>query len=215
MSNLMLPGFGSEPPKDMQSLKTQAYVCKKCRLSETRTRVTWSMGDIHSPLMLVGQGPSVTDDSTGLPYSGPAGEILDDVLEAAGLNRAKIYLTNAHKCVARQKNDPFNIRPATKAELSACKEWLDGEFQLVKPKVLVCIGSAAAKWLLGDNFDFEKQRGLWVEGPFSTRAMATYQPTYSSRIREHDPEKANQIHQQLIDDLKKAAHEAGLINQQV
>lgn len=205
MTNLTLPGFGPEPPKDMDSLKKQAMTCTKCRLSETRTRVTWSMGDLHSPLMLVGQGPSVTDDTTGLPYSGPAGEVLDAVLAAAGLSRAMIYLTNCHKCVARQKNDPANVRSATKAELSACKEWLDGEFQLVKPKVLVCLGAAAAVWLLERAFDFEKQRGEWVQGPFNTRAMATYQPTYSTRIREHDPEKADQIHRALIEDLKKAA----------
>lgn len=211
MTNLMLPGFGPEPPKDMTTLKTQAYACTRCRLADTRTRVTWGMGDLHSPLMLVGQGPSVTDDTTGLPYSGPAGDILDAVLKEAGLSRAVIYLTNAHKCVARQKDNAFNVRNATKAELSACREWLDGEFQLVKPKVLVCIGSAAAAWLLGEDFDFEKQRGEWVKGIFNTQAMATYQPTYSSRIREHDPAKADQIHQDLIADLKKAGIQAGLV----
>jgi DNA polymerase len=123
------------------------------------------------------------------------------------------YLTNVHKCVARQKDDPFNIRAPIKAELRACRQWLDGEFQVAKPRILVCIGSPAAKWLLGDEFDLNTQHGQWLPGPFETRAMGVYQPTYITRLREHAAEKADIAHHELIEDLRKAAAAAGLIKE--
>ena len=209
MTNLMLPGFGDEPPASFDSLRELARTCSRCRLHETRFQVVWGQGDPHSPLMLIGQGPSVSDDRTGEVYSGPAGDELNAALKAAGLNRSMIYLTNCHKCVARDKNDPYNIRAPIKAELTACKEWLDGEFKQVKPKVLVCIGSPAAKWLLGDQFDLTKQRGEWQTGPFGTRALATYQPTYINRLRQHNPDQADAAWAALVSDLKAAAVAAG------
>jgi uracil-DNA glycosylase len=214
MTNLMLPGFGDplpEVPKDMESLRQSALDCTRCRLCDTRTQVTWGAGDWRSPLMLVAMGPSVKDDQTGGVYTGPAGDELDNILKAAGLDRDMLYLTNAHKCLARQKDDPFNIRAPIKAELRACRYWLDLEFRLVKPKVLVCIGSPTAKWLLGDSFDLDTQHGQWQTGPFETQAMGTFQPTYITRLREHDPDKADLTHQYLITDFRRAAVEAGLV----
>lgn len=214
MTNLMLPGFGDQPPEDMESLRQSALNCTRCRLHETRRHVTWGEGDPHSPLMLVGMGPSVTDDRSGHIYSGPAGEDLDKVLEAAGLNRAMIYLTNLHKCVARRKDDPYNIRPPTKAELRACNEWLEGEFALVKPKVLLCVGAPPAQWLLGENFNLSQQRGQWVAGPHGTRALATFQPNYPNYLRQHSsPERADEAYAQLVEDFRNAGIAAGLIGE--
>jgi DNA polymerase len=212
MSNLTLPGFSDDSPESMDSLREQAMACTRCRLHETRTRVTWSQGDANSPLMVVGMGPSVTDDRTDGIYSGPAGDDLDAVLEAAGISREVIYLTNAHKCVARKKGDSYNIRQPTKTELRACKDWLDSEFRLVKPRVLLAIGSATAKWLLGESFDLTEQRGQWVDGPFATRATATFQPNYATRLRPHDPPKADEIYAQIVEDFTSAAREASLID---
>ena len=212
MTNLMLPGFGDdEPPQTLTELRAQAMTCTRCRLHETRTQVTWSAGDPNSPLMVVGMGPSVSDDRTGGIYSGPAGDDLDAVLEAAGINREVIYLTNAHKCVARKKDDRFNIRQPTKTELRACKDWLDGEFKVVKPRVLLVVGSATAKWLLGDGFNLTEQRGQWQDGPFSTRAAATFQPNYATRLRVHDPAKADEIYEYIVQDFTAAARHANLI----
>ena len=216
MTNLMLPGFGDDPPKppeNMDELHTQAMDCTRCRLHETRHKVVWGQGDVHSPLMMVGQGPSVSDNRTGDVYSGPAGKELDELLAEAGLSRETIYLTNIHKCLARKKDDPYNIRPPTKTELKACRDWLDGELKLVKPKILVCVGSPAAKWLLGDNFDLTQQRGEWVAGPFGTQALATYQPTYITRLRQHDREKAEEALAHLKRDLRTAAIAAGLVGE--
>jgi len=212
MTNLMLPGFGDPPPPTMEALQQAASDCTRCRLHQTRTQVTWGAGDPHSPLMVVAMGPSVSDDRTGGVYTGPAGDELDSILAAAGIGRSAIYLTNAHKCVARQKDDPYNIRTPTKTELRACWEWLAGEFSLVKPRVLVCIGSPAAKWLLGDGFDLSQQRGVWQDSRFGVRALATYQPTYVTRLREHDPEKAEAAQRDLIADFCKAAQAAGLVD---
>lgn len=204
-----LPLFGQ--PDNMPALRESALDCTRCRLHEGRQQVVWGAGDVDSPLMMVGQGPSVTDDRTGNLYSGPAGDELDEVLQAAGLSRDTIYLTNIHKCLARKKDDRFNIRPPTKTELRACRPWLDAEFEIVKPRYLVCVGSPAAKWLLGDAFDLSAQRGEWVDGPFATQAMATYQPTYITRLRQHDSEKAAEAYQHLIGDLRRAANAAALV----
>jgi uracil-DNA glycosylase len=210
MTNLWLPGFGPEPPKDMASFRAEAMTCTRCRLHETRQQVVWGQGDASSPLMMVGQGPSVTDDRTGDIYSGPAGDELDEVLKLAGLSRQTVYLTNIHKCVAKKKDDPYNIRPPAKMELTACRHWLDGELFLVKPKFLVCVGGPAAKWLLGNQFDLMQQRGEWVVGPQGVQAMATFQPIYITRLRQHDPDGADTAYQQMVGDLRQAAHAAGL-----
>lgn len=214
MTNLMLPGFEDlepKPPNTMPELKAAAAVCTKCRLHETRTQVTWSQGDPNSPLMIVAMGPSVTDDKTGGIYTGPAGDVLDQMLGEAGLSRDVIYLTNAHKCVAHKKDDPFNIRYPTKGELAACQFWLDGEFQIVKPKILLMIGSPTAKWLLGDDFNLTEQRGQWQKGPFNTQAMATFQPTYVSRLRQNGAPDAEDVYELVVNDMKRCGAAAGLI----
>jgi DNA polymerase len=155
-------------------------------------------------------GPSVTDDSTGLPYTGPAGELLDEALTAAGVSRAQVYLTNAHKCVARAKDDPHNIRPPTQSELKACYHWLEGESRLVKPKVVLCIGAPTAQWLIAKDFDLTAQHGQVFESRLGLPALATYQPTYITRLQEHDPAKAQALYRELLADVRFAVTTAGL-----
>ena len=152
--------------------------------------------------MLVGQGPSVSDDRSGQPYSGPAGDDLDAALQAAGLTRTDIWLTNVHKCVARR--DAYSIRPPTKTELKACRQWLDFELALVQPQVIVAIGSPAAKALLGDGFKLSQQRGQWLDGPAGIPTLATFQPGYYRRIQAHDLQAAEEARQTVIDDFRKA-----------
>lgn len=213
MTNLMLPGFGDpQPPRanSLPELYQQASTCTQCRLHEGRTQVTWSSGDPQSPLAIIGMGPSVTDDQTGLPYTGPAGEELDDLLKLVNLTRSQVYLTNAHKCVARDKGDAFNIRTPTQSELKACFGWLEGEVYLVRPKLILCIGAPTAQWVIRKNFDLAAQHGQVMTSVFGHPAMATYQPTYITRLKVHDPAKAEEVYQAMVADMQLAVQTAGL-----
>ena len=206
MSQAMLPGFEDSLPATMDEAQAQAVACTRCRLSRGRTRVVWGAGHPQADVMLIGQGPSISDDRTGQPYSGPAGRALDEALAAVGLTRDDIWLTNTHKCVA--KKDNTSIRPPTKAELRACRPWLDIELALVQPKVVVVIGGPAAKALLGDDFKISEQHGEWVDGPEGIPTLATFQPSYYLRLREHNPQAAEEARLAVVDDLRKAVARA-------
>jgi DNA polymerase len=204
MSQAMLPGFeeSQPPPANMDAARAEAVGCTRCRLSEERARVVWGAGNPHAEVMLVGVGPSISDDRTGQPYSGPAGHALDAALAAVGLTRDDVWLTNAHKCVA--KKDNYTIRNPTKTELKACRPWLDIELALVQPKVIVVIGTPAAKTLLGDDFKLTEQRGQWLDGPDGIPTLATFQPSYYLRIEQHDPQAAEEARLAVIEDFRKA-----------
>ena len=202
----MLPGFedydAPDQPATMDEAQQQAVGCTQCRLSQSRTRVVWGVGNPQAAIMLVGQGPSISDDRTGQPYSGPAGDDLDAALDAVGLARSDIWLTNAHKCVA--KKDKFNIRPPTKTELKACRSWLEIELALVRPQIIIAIGAPAARALLGDDFRITEQRGQWFDGPHGILTLATFQPGYYRRLTDLNPQAAEQARLAVIDDLRKA-----------
>jgi DNA polymerase len=206
-SQAMLPGFEDSLPADMEEARAQAVGCTRCRLSEGRVRVVWGAGNPEADVMLVGQGPSVSDDRTGQPCSGPAGRALDEALAAAGLTRDEVWLTNTHKCIAKQ--DSRSVRPPTKTELKACRRWLDIELALVEPIVIVVIGGPATKALLGDDIKISERRGEWVEGPGGIPTLATFQPSYYLRLQEHDPQAAEQARLVVIDDLRAAITRAG------
>lgn len=209
MTQAMLPGFddgGEDLPASMDEARAQAIGCTRCRLSEGRARVVWGAGNPHADVMLIGVGPSNTDDRTGQPYTGPAGDSLDETLAAVGLTRDDVWLTNTHKCVA--KKDNYSIRNPTKTELNACRPWLDIELVLVQPKVLVVIGGPAAKAIAGDGFKLTEQRGQWFDGPQGIPALATFQPSYYLRVVEHDPQAAEQSRLAVVEDFRKAVARA-------
>jgi len=211
MTNLMLPGFGEpELPDTLPALYDHAKTCTKCRLHQTRKQVTWGMGDPNSPLVVVGMGPSVSDDHSGGTYTGPAGAELDALFEEAGITRDDVWLTNAHKCVAHKKDDPYNIRQPTKTELQACEPWIKRELEIIKPKVMLVIGAPTAKWMIDPNFDLTTQRGIWYTRPDGIKTMATYQPTYITRLRSHNAPDAEEKYHAMRQDFIMVAKEAGL-----
>lgn len=205
----MLPLFS-----DYESLEAVADACGRCigcGLAATRNTVVFGAGNVQADIMFIGQGPSITDDQTGEPYSGPAGEFLDIALAQAGLDRQTVWLTNLHKCVAT-KLDPETTRPVQRPpkteEVNACRRWLDEEIFWVKPVVLVAIGGPAAQTLLGREFQLSEQRGEWHSGPQGRPTLATFQPTYLKRLSEWDRPTAVQGWRDLVADLKKARERA-------
>ncbi|MEX1018045.1 MAG: uracil-DNA glycosylase [Litorilinea sp.] len=205
----MLPLFS-----DYETLDSAAAACQSCiacPLAASRNVVVFGAGDPQANIMLIGQGPSLTDDQTGLPYSGPAGDFLDKALAQAGLVREDVWITNLHKCVAT-KRDPKSgqivQRPPRVEEVNACRQWLDAEIFWVRPVVLVAIGGPAAQTLLGREFQLSEQRGQWQPGPGGIATLATYQPTYLKRLSEWDRPAAVQGWRDLVADLTAARERA-------
>lgn len=207
----MLPLFSDYGSLD--EARAAALGCMRCPLGTSRGQVVFGAGNSSAAIMLIGQGPSLTDDQTGLPYSGPAGEFLDTALRQAGLDRDEIWLTNLHKCVATRLNKESGrpeMRPPKAEEVSACMIWLEQELFWVRPAVLVAIGGPAAQTLLGKDFQLSEQRGQWLVGPHGIPTLATYQPTYLKRLSEWDRPAAVQGWRDLVADLRAARERAAV-----
>jgi DNA polymerase len=193
----------TEVAVEMERLKAQAIVCTACGLAETRLNVVFGSGDPNAKLVIVAEGPSATDENTALPFSGPSGNLLDDVLHATGTNRDEVWLTNAIKCrTAVRKGGFAKNRPPKVAEIKACAKWLDGELALIRPSVIVCMGSPAANTLIHKGFRLTEERGIWftdtIYAPF---VMATFNPAF---VLRQEGEAFTRVRQTLIDDIAEA-----------
>ena len=187
----------------IQTLKTQASVCTACELARTRANVVFGSGDPTAKLVLIAEGPSAADNHTTLPFSGPTGNLLDEVLTINDLTRSDIWLTNIIKCrAASLKGDVLKNRPPKASEIKACAKWLDGELTLIQPSVILCMGAPAAKVLIHRSFRITEQRGLWfTDTPYAPFAMATFNPAY---ILRQEGENFTAMRQVLIDDIAEA-----------
>lgn len=187
----------------MQTLKTQASVCTDCDLAKTRTNVVFGSGDATAKLVLVAEGPSAADNLTTLPFSGPTGNLLDEVLITNDLTRNDIWLTNIIKCrAASPKGDRLKNRPPKAAEIKACAKWLDGELTLVQPSVILCMGAPAAKVLIRRNFRITEERGIWfTDTHYAPFVMATFNPAY---ILRQEGDNFTAMRQILINDIAEA-----------
>jgi uracil-DNA glycosylase len=153
--------------------------------------------------MLVGEQPGDQEDREGNPFVGPAGRLLDEALEKAGINRRTAYVTNAvkhFKWTAKGKRR-IHAKPNW-SEIAACRPWLDAELSVVRPEVLVALGATAAQALFGKDFRVTKQRGRPVETELAPHALATIHP--SAILRADEAEREAEL-QALVDDLRAAA----------
>jgi DNA polymerase len=153
--------------------------------------------------MLVGEQPGDREDREGKPFVGPAGRLLDDALEEAGIDRRTAYVTNVvkhFKWTAKGKRR-IHAKPNW-SEIAACRPWLDAELSVVRPEVLVALGATAAQALFGKDFRVTKQRGRPVESKLAPHALATIHP--SAILRADEAEREAEL-QALVDDLRAAA----------
>jgi uracil-DNA glycosylase family protein len=154
--------------------------------------------------MLVGEQPGDYEDRAGRPFVGPAGQLLDRALAAAGVERGRAYVTNVvkhFKWTARGKRR-IHSKPS-RPEIAACVPWLQAELELVAPQVLVCLGATAAQALLGRDFRVTKQRGTFVKSNLAPRVLATVHPSSLLRLPpEADPEAE---FRRFVSDLRVAA----------
>jgi uracil-DNA glycosylase family protein len=197
---------GTAPPPvpdrpTLKKLREAASGCKACPLWETGTQTVFGEGSPSAEIVFVGEQPGDEEDKTGRPFAGPAGRLLDKALEEAGIDRKLAYVTNVVKHFKWQPRGKRRIhQKPNAAEVAACRPWLDAELELLKPKVLVCLGATAAQALLGRQFRVSKDRGVPVESDLAPVVMATVHP--SSILRSDDREQEQAL---LVEDLRRVA----------
>ena len=162
-------------------LKQDCAACRNCPLGETRTNLVFGVGDEKAEVMFVGEGPGEQEDLKGEPFVGPAGKLLDDMLAMIGLDRGRVYIANIVKCRPPHNRDP---QPN---EQQACIGWLERQVELIRPKLIVCLGRIAAMAVIRPDFKITREHGQW-EDIDGARAMAMYHPAALLRDPSKRPE---------------------------
>ena len=150
---IIRPGIENKTTPDLNDLKIKYSNCTKCGLSANRIKFVYGEGSSHARLVLIGEAPGADENRTGIPFVGRAGQLLTKMLKAIGLNRDQVYITNVVKCRPPNNRDPH------KNEISACRQYLDEQLDLIKPEMLLLLGRVAAVSLLEMDLSLAKFRG--------------------------------------------------------
>jgi uracil-DNA glycosylase len=185
----------------LRKLNEAAAGCKACPLWKTGTQSVFGEGSAKSKVMFVGEQPGDQEDKAGAPFVGPAGKILDEGLEEAGIDRSLAYVTNVVKHFKWQARGKRRIHQKPNwSEIAACRPWLDAELAVVQPQVLVCLGATAAQALIDRKFRVTQQRGQPVESTLAPVVIATVHPSSILRSDDRDAEFAA-----FVSDLRSVA----------
>ncbi len=191
--------------KSLKAFRDAAADCKGCELWKRSTQTVFGEGARRAEVLFVGEQPGNEEDLSGKPFVGPAGRLLNDALDEAGIDRSLTYITNVVKHFKWEPRGKRRIHKKPNAgEIAACRPWLEAEISLIKPKVIVCLGATAAQALLDPKFRVSKQRGQFIESTLAPYILATVHP--SSILRAPDDETRRVEKRRFIDDLKKVAH---------
>lgn len=189
MADVERPGADEFLPekRDLRSLRAAAPDCRGCELYRDATQVVFSAGRAGAALALVGEQPGDREDIEGEPFVGPAGRLLDQALEAAGIDRGDVYVTNAvkHFRFHRQGKRRIHEKPAV-GNIVACHPWLEAEFAAVRPRLVVCLGATAARSVLGRPARIQEERGRVQESAEGRPVLVTTHPSALLRLRD-DP----------------------------
>ena len=189
---------------DIETLREEAADCRACPLYKHATQTVFGEGQQTARIMLVGEQPGDKEDLAGKPFVGPAGQMLDRALEEAGIDRRKVYITNAvkhFKFVPRGKIR-LHQKPNT-PEIKACRQWYERELAAIKPDLVVAMGATAAQSVFGKITQINKNRGHPIDLEDGTRALVTVHPSYLLRLPDADA-KARE-YRRFVQDLKIAA----------
>jgi uracil-DNA glycosylase len=186
---------------NLEELREAAASCQACNLWKDATQTVFGEGARGAKVMFVGEQPGNDEDLQGRPFVGPAGKLLDKVLQELGINRNDVYVTNVvkHFKWVRRGKRRIHEKPRI-SEIIACRPWLEAEIAIVKPKVIVCLGATAAQALLGRDFRVTKNHGEFVESPLAPWVMATVHP--SSILRAPDEESRRAERLRFVADLR-------------
>jgi uracil-DNA glycosylase family protein len=184
--------------------------CTACHLYKRATQTVFGEGPKDAAIMLVGEQPGDYEDVAGKPFVGPAGKIMDRALEEAGIDRSHVYVTNAVKHFKWEPRGKRRIhKKPNSREIAACRPWLEAEMRLVKPQLVVCLGSTAGQAFFGPSFRVTRERGKVLSSKLAPKVVATVYP--SSLLRQPDEESREREYDRFVVDLRaavKAASEA-------
>jgi DNA polymerase len=188
----------------LASLRRAAAGCRACPLWKRGTQTVFGEGPARAKLFLIGEQPGDREDLEGHPFVGPAGRLLDDCLQEAGIDRREVYVTNVVKHFKWEPRGKKRIHQKPNSiEIAACRPWLEAELAVVKPRALLCLGATAAQTLWGPSFRVTKSRGQLVPSPYAPVASATVHP--SSILRAPDSRTRKLETARLVKDLQRVA----------
>ena len=194
---------------DIEALKSAAVNCKGCELWQPATQVVFSAGNPKAPLALVGEQPGDVEDRQGIPFVGPAGRLLQEALDEAGVAREDVYVTNAVKHFRFTDRGKRRIHATPQVtHIKACLPWLEAELTLVDPTLIVCLGATAARALLGSTFRVTKQRGQVLELATPVGARPVLATVHPSAVLRATAEERSAAFAGLVSDLRTAREAA-------
>jgi len=164
--------------ENWEELEESIINCTKCKLCENRTNIVFGEGKKDTKIMFIGEGPGADEDKDGIPFVGKAGKLMDQALIGLGIKREELYITNIVKC-----RPPSNRNPE-QDELEACLNYLRNQVILIKPQIIVLLGSIALKNILGNEYSITSSRGKWIE-----RKGIYYMPTWHPAALLRDENK--------------------------
>jgi uracil-DNA glycosylase family 4 len=165
---------GGVAPRTLPMIRADLGDCQRCKLCTTRDQIVFGVGPALAPIMFIGEAPGAEEDRRGVPFVGPAGELLDKMIEAMGWGRDDVYIANVVKC-----RPPGNRNPEPD-EVAACRPFLDAQLQAVRPRVIVTLGKPAAQVVLRDDAPISALRGRWHEHR-GVKVMPTFHPAFLLR----------------------------------
>jgi len=190
-----------ENPRSLRSVALASKSCRACELWRLGTQTVFGDGPRGADVMFVGEQPGDVEDRQGEPFVGPAGRMLDEALSSVGIDRARVYVTNAVKHFKWKPKGKRRIHEKPNAaQVAACQHWLELELRLVKPNLVVALGATAAQALLGPKFRVTADRGKLRSAPLAPRIVATVHP--SSILRAPDDETRHREMAAFVKDLR-------------
>lgn len=191
--------------------RDEAAGCTRCPLHEIGTQTVFGAGPAGATLMFIGEAPGAQEDRAGEPFVGPAGQLFDEALAEAGIDRGTVYVTNTvkHRPWVRSDSGRQKNRAPKQSEIKACAIWLDSEIEIVQPALICCLGAVAAKRLLGSNFKLMEQRGQWFESESGHEVLATVHPSF---VMIQRPDLRERWMATLINDLREVRQRLDSLN---
>ena len=190
---------------ELDLIKEKCNNCQKCGLCKSRTNVVFSDGIPNHKLMLIGEAPGYWEDVKGKPFVGKAGQLLDRIFQSVGLSREEnVYICNTLKCRPPENRDPLE------EEKLACREYLDSQIEILKPRIILLCGKVALTSFINTTSGITKMRGKWYAGPYDSKMMPIFHPSYLLRNDSREKGSPKWLMWKDIQEIKRAYDELNI-----